>query len=404
MVIELHIWGPAFELPSIDAQCLAAIIYLRHFLQNRDWVLVPSSSPRVSPLGELPALLDGDVWVAGYINIINYLRDVSSGKWDLNKNLDVQQRADNAALTAFIISRGQPLLDLSLYVSSDNYHNSTRPALGAILTWPNSWTIPHRLREQAKKRSEHLGLSSLDVDTAQEEEDKKANTGLTAHIPKSLRKSKQTVTSLLGRNQQKNRFRLDAVTDDFFDPLSDMLGEKNSLLGGPTSSADCLAIGYLALMQRPQLQHGWLRQSLGTKHTRLDDWARREATESFGTTTGESPSLPWKASASRRVPQICHEVLEGCIGSLPLIGSPFSGSEIGYTHARDRGRFREKHLQLARLQRRREIYVDVLTATLASVGLISWLVHEGILRLPRWNRPAPTQRRFGEAGALLGLG
>ncbi|KIW72149.1 hypothetical protein PV04_00368 [Phialophora macrospora] len=404
MVLELHIWGPAFELPSIDAQCLASILYLRHCLQDRDWVLVPSSDPRVSPLGELPALLDDDVWVAGYINIVNYLRDVSSGKWDLDKDLDVQQQADNTALTAFIISRGQPLLDLGLYVSSDNYHNSTRPALAIILTWPNSWIIPHRLREQAKKRSEHLGLSSLDVDAAQEEEDKKANIGLTAHIPKSLRKSKQTVTSLLGRNQQKNRFRLDAVTDDLFDPLSDMLGERSSLLGGPTSSVDCLAIGYLALMQRSQLQHGWLRESLGTKHTRLDKWARKQAAESFGTTTGRLTSLPWKACASRRVPQICHEVLEGCIGSLPLIGSHFSGSEVWYTHARDHGRYREKHLQMARLQRRRDIYVDGLTATLASAGLISWLIYEGILRLPRWSRQTPTYRRFGEAGALLGLG
>ncbi|OCT54360.1 mitochondrial import receptor subunit [Cladophialophora carrionii] len=404
MVLELHVWGPAFELPSIDAQCLATILYLRSCLQHRDWVLVPSSNPCVSPLGELPALLDGDVWVAGYLNIISYLRDISGGKWDLDQELDVQQQADKAALTAFIISRGQPLLDLSLYVSSDNYHNSTRPALAAILTWPNSWTIPHRLREQAKKRSEHLGLSSLDVDTAQEEEDKKENLGLTAHIPKSLRKPKQTVTGLLGRNQQKNRFRLDAVTDDFFDPLSEMLGEKPSLLGGPTNSADCLATGYLALMQRPQLQHGWLSESLRSKHTRLDEWARRQIAEPFGTPSSKSPSLPWKGCTPRSMPQICHELLEGCIGSLPVLGSYFSGSEIWYLHATDRGRYREKHLQLARLQRRREIYVDILTATFASAGLISWLIHDGILRLPRWSRPTPSQTRFGEAGALLGLG
>ncbi|EXJ65239.1 hypothetical protein A1O7_01580 [Cladophialophora yegresii CBS 114405] len=403
MVLELHVWGPAFELPSLDAQCLAAILYVRSCFQNRDWVLVPSSNPRVSPLGELPALLDGDVWVAGYLNIINYLRDVSGGKWDLNQGLDAQQQADKAALTAFIISRGQPLLDLSLYVSSDNYHNCTRPALATMLAWPNSWTMPHRLREQAKKRSEHLGLSSLDVDTAQEEEAKKENLGLTAHIPKSLRKPKQTVSGLLGRNQQKNRFRLDAVTDDFFDPLSEMLGEKTSLLGGPTSSADCLAIGYLALMQKPQLQHGWLSESLRTKHKRLDEWARRQAAEPFGTSTSKLQTLPWEACAPRSGPQICHEVLEGCIGSLPVVGSYLSVSEISYLHATDRGRYREKHFQVARLQRGQDVYIDILTATLASAGLISWLIYEGMLRFPRWSRPTPSQRRFGEAGALLGL-
>lgn len=29
MVLELHIWGPGFGLPSIDAQCLAAVAYLQ---------------------------------------------------------------------------------------------------------------------------------------------------------------------------------------------------------------------------------------------------------------------------------------------------------------------------------------------------------------------------------------
>lgn len=404
MVLELHVWGPAFELPSLDAQCLAAICYLRLILQRDEWVLVPSSSPRVSPLGEFPALRDGDVWIAGYANVVEYLRDVSDGAWDLNRELSSRQQADCTALTAFIISRGQPLLDLCLYVSSDNYHNCTRSALGAILTWPNSWTIPHRLREQAKKRSEHLGLSSLDVDTAQEEEEKKENAGLTAQIPKSLRKPKQTITSLLGRNQQKNRFRLDAVTEDFFEPLRDMLGQKKWLLADHASSADCLAIGYFALMRAPQLQHGWLGESLRTKHTRLDEWVQRQATEAFGTIMEGSSDLPWQVPAPRTFPQVCHEVLEQCVGSLPAVGTSLSVSEIGYISPTGQGQAKEKHLHVALLQRRRDLYVEMFASTLASAGLVAWLLHQGMLRLPRWTRPAPSQQRFGEAGALLGLG
>jgi sorting and assembly machinery component 37 len=49
MPLELHVWGPAFGLPSIDAECLAAIAYLRHCLGDGEWVLVASSDTSVSP-------------------------------------------------------------------------------------------------------------------------------------------------------------------------------------------------------------------------------------------------------------------------------------------------------------------------------------------------------------------
>jgi sorting and assembly machinery component 37 len=56
MVLELHVWGPAFGLPSIDAECLAAIAYLRHCLNDGEWVLVASSDTSVSPTSMFYAL------------------------------------------------------------------------------------------------------------------------------------------------------------------------------------------------------------------------------------------------------------------------------------------------------------------------------------------------------------
>ena len=52
MVLELHIWGPAFGLPSIDAQCLAAVAYLNQALPSGEWVLIASSDPSISPTSE----------------------------------------------------------------------------------------------------------------------------------------------------------------------------------------------------------------------------------------------------------------------------------------------------------------------------------------------------------------
>lgn len=56
--MELHTWGPAFGLPSIDPECLATIAYFRcipdlnppHAQQSTKlWRIVPSSNPLLSP-------------------------------------------------------------------------------------------------------------------------------------------------------------------------------------------------------------------------------------------------------------------------------------------------------------------------------------------------------------------
>lgn len=51
MVLELHIWGPAFGLPSIDAQSLATVAYFVQCVPLSEWWLIPSSDPSISPAG-----------------------------------------------------------------------------------------------------------------------------------------------------------------------------------------------------------------------------------------------------------------------------------------------------------------------------------------------------------------
>jgi hypothetical protein len=48
-MLELHVWGPAFGLPSIDAHCLAAIAYLQQAVPRGKWQLIASSNPVQSP-------------------------------------------------------------------------------------------------------------------------------------------------------------------------------------------------------------------------------------------------------------------------------------------------------------------------------------------------------------------
>jgi len=114
MGLELHIWGPAFGLPSIDPECLAATAYLQSVLPNDEWILVAAYNPSWSPtgcsplicflnlvansmVGDFPALKNGLESVGGYNAIINCLE---AQDWSLNNNASRtrEQSADFVAL------------------------------------------------------------------------------------------------------------------------------------------------------------------------------------------------------------------------------------------------------------------------------------------------------------------
>ena len=117
MPFELHVWGPAFGLPSIDAECLAAITYLHHCLKEGEWILIASSDPSTLKAGtelvgyarklfpilihvstdELPTLKDGTIFISRFRNIVDYLRSQNPAEWDLDNVLNKLQKADSIA-------------------------------------------------------------------------------------------------------------------------------------------------------------------------------------------------------------------------------------------------------------------------------------------------------------------
>lgn len=410
MTIELHIWGPAFGLPSIDATCLGVIAYLRECLPSDQWRLVPST-PAGNPLGELPALKDGTRWVTGFGNIIDYLRQSCDDASDIDEHLNPSDTAERTAYTSFILSRGQPLLDLSLYVSSENYSACTKPALGVLLPWPDSWFVPHRLRDKARKRSEHLGLSGLDVDSAQDDRKKE---GLAAQIPESLKTPKRTVSALLGQDLRKSKFRLDALTSDFFAPLDDLLGEGPWLLSDQPTSVDCLAVGYLLIMQASaEGSQAWLRDALGTKFPGLSKWAQARRQEWFGQAIqatsvleGQMAShvLPWQRPASQSPAQVANALARNAAETVPFLKSYLAPTTVTAEMRPGASKYHEKKQEaIARLQSQSLLQSQIIASTLAFSLIAGVLVYNGLLRLPRLRSTAPVSREFGTAGDFLGL-
>ncbi|PWY91181.1 putative mitochondrial import receptor subunit [Aspergillus heteromorphus CBS 117.55] len=335
MVLELHVWGPALSLPSIDAQCLATIAYLSVTLPKDAWVLVASSDPSVSPTNELPALKNGSTWVSRFRNIADYLRQYSNGEWDLDQNLSGLGKADNIAFTSFLESRAQSLLDLSLYVTSQNYYGSTSPSYGAILQWPQQWILPPQLHSAAKSRTEHLGLSSLDLAAIEEQRQRDHSAAVAAgHVPKNLvPRPRDTVSGLLGKTTQQNQFRLEALTGELFDALEEILAGKDFFLhtrdqGGPTS-LDCLALGYLSLALVPELPNSWLRDAMKSKAPGVTGYTERWVKDIFGVVelqhafspdaaSGSVSILPWRVPERARLVTVGNTLFNALADATPI--------------------------------------------------------------------------------------
>lgn len=398
-ILELHIYGPAFNLPSIDARCLGAIALLQSCLNSDEWHIVSESDPRLNPFNELPALKDGNLWIPGFRNITAYLQQ-NGDRFNAKFNLNEQQSADYEAYLSFLESRGILLLDLSLYVSSDNYTTCTRSALSETTSWPQSWIVPQQLRDDARKRSEHLGLSGLDVDAIREKELKKENEGLMAQIPKSLRRTQQTVTALLGSTAEQTRFRLEAVTADFFEPLEELLGDKAYFLGDEMTALDCLALGILAQMQVADLPQPWLQHALENKHGKLSGWTKENVDRHFG----DAAQLRYKQSSERSWTRLVSDIFDSIASSVPvtIAASEVRKLDIQTISTEDRREHEQKQIFFINARKQQSIVRQIAASIVSSAGLVGTLLYMGILTLPQ-KKSVPKRRNFGEAGALLGL-
>ncbi|ODM15218.1 hypothetical protein SI65_09457 [Aspergillus cristatus] len=392
MVLELHIWGPAFSLPSIDPQCLAAVAYFSLAVPNDNWVLVPSSDPSVSPTNELPALRNGSTWVSRFRNIVNYLRQYSDGSWDLDRGLGEVQRADNIALSSFLESRGQPLLDLSLYVTSQNYYNHTSPAYASILQWPNQWILPPKLHSAAKTRTEHLGVSSLDLEALEEQRKREHSAAVAAgQVPQNfIQRPRDTVSGLLGKTSQQNQFKLEGLTAELFEPLEEILGDKEYLLSDSAPcSLDCLALGYLALAVVPEMSYTWLRDAMQSKGPGVTSYMGRMLKRCVGSKVDvaqalegvQSPSspLPWQAPERANMVKVGGTLLNTLVDATPIVRDIRNNNRLREAaESSDLSGIEKQALSQYVTGQKKDVFLSMAMVAGGVAALIGYVFHVGL--------------------------
>ena len=421
MEFELHIWGPAFGLPSIDPECLAAILYLDSRLDSQSYALNPSSDPFANPFGHLPAFRISNhaqpVWISGYRNIVRYFESQETTHSVLGK----AREADCIAFSEYVQTRGRELVDLSLWVSSENYTTVTRSAMNELLQWPSSWTIPSRLRDEARARTEYLGLSGLDVDDAAEEQARKdlASRGLNGQIPDRLKKVNQTVSRLLGQGNRGHHFKLAALADNFLEMVAALRKKEDSWLLGtdhPTS-LDCLTLGYLSLMNKADMPHDWLGFALRERFAGLVSWSEEQTQSVFGSpvrwvngriVVDTDSRLLWSPVSSRSWSDVGMSVMVNFTASLPLIGSAYLHPIVpldapdGCRPPETPRRRRSSPQQAIQRLKQDKLSQSQFTAFVLGLTTISGILYWIGLRLP--SRPMTrAPRDFGAAGSMLGL-
>ena len=315
--------------------------------------------------------------------------------------------------SSFVESHGQTLVDLSLYVSSSNYTSTTRPLYNTIQSFPLPYLTPPAIRAAAKERTAHLGLSSLDLDNENPESYEQSI------IPQSLRKPKNTISSLLAASPETGaQIKLDALASDFFEPLQKLKGSKQFLVSDSTfSSLDCLALGYISLMLVPELPQPWLSQTMRRKYPEICHWVESLGSQVFGgpvdaddaflttrdeftPSKGGKSSLPWVAPRNGGLVGAGTVFLSSIADSIPVVGQLRRNTRM----RQHGGKTPDSELQGSSWQN-----ISVVGGLLASVGLfIGYAFQNGLISLPAgstegYHNTTGSSNDYGDAGEILGI-
>jgi sorting and assembly machinery component 37 len=398
-MLDLHVWGSALGLPSIDPECLAIITYLHHALPSSAWRIIPSNDPSVAPSNLLPALNNDGVWTSGYRPIVDHLTARSLCR-DLDADLDSAQQADVVAYSAYLGAHAAPLVDLSLYVSAANWTGATRPAYSQLLRFPLTWTVPPLVRAEAVKRAEHLGLAELDRDF-----DPNGSLHLSAgreSLPETFRRhlpltTKKTVAEEM-TPEQAAAIRIFGLAESCLSDLEALVseaagsdGDARCFKGTPVSSLDCLAFAYLALMRDPPVPRTFLRDCMQQSSPRL--W--KFVDDMKATLYAPNGALPWATLEPATLGQTAARTLDTMLYHVPTVGEHYA-SEVR----------RRAEGGVKGIDQRAVLFTSSFLLTGVAVGYSFYLYRSLLpfgssIQIWRPQASSPKLSQFGELGSML---
>ncbi|KAI4149406.1 MAG: hypothetical protein LQ340_004645 [Diploschistes diacapsis] len=179
-----------------------------------------------------------------------------------------------------------PLVDLSLYGSSENYHSATRPAFSTSLSFPESWITPPSRHSLAQERIQRLGLEASDLDSPSVDKPRKSESGPLQAFrePKAAHAGHADQSHPTLIRQFAARQRLSAQVERALDPAMSLLKSQSGpyLFGGRPSLADCYLLALSALALNLDLPAPFLASEIKRSYNRLESYVAEGIKNAFG--------------------------------------------------------------------------------------------------------------------------
>ncbi|KAG9026146.1 hypothetical protein FRB95_009353 [Tulasnella sp. JGI-2019a] len=184
-MFQLYVWPAKWDLPTIDAQCLAVVLYLQLAVPGR-FQIVECANPDLSPSGQLPFLQHERCSFSPLSSIVAYVSALDEHRApkpcdgidsdtllftpSLDADLSPQQKASSVAWSSYIETHFGDLILNAFYAHPTNYFNLTLPTLTSFLHFPQTYYVPGRLREMYRPRLEAAGLWDASAATDEAED------------------------------------------------------------------------------------------------------------------------------------------------------------------------------------------------------------------------------------------
>lgn len=327
---------------------------------------------------------------------------------------------------------------------------TTHPALFKLFNWwPNTWVIPRRMRDDAKRRTAHLGLASLDLHDPLVNQRKDSREAIVeSQIPQSLKKpSNDSVSDILARGTAVSsaRIQLESMVSELVKPLHHLLTSQESKTyligeGRHPTSLDCLALGYFSLVLVPNLPSPWLLESMTNQSYQLTAYIKSLQSICFGeqpytiealsSKDGGQQSdykLPIRLATPPSLRTVTNTIIDSLLDNVAFIPTtwrprkstqlPCQSHRPSSSASSDESENRE-YTEAMVYARRREKFMTWGTFMLGGAAFVSYLVSAGIVSLSIGNQGQYDDSAaegndekeqeegvfdLGEAGQLLGL-
>ncbi|CAE7168535.1 unnamed protein product [Rhizoctonia solani] len=235
----LHIWPAQWDLPSIDPQCIAAILFLQLTFPGR-YSIVECTDPDQSPSGQLPFLTHEHTELSPLPSIISYLESLARAEAQmadvtLDAKLKLSEAQRSVAWKAYMTSELGDVLAHQLYV--EHYWTFTHRSLAKLMTFPQRLYLPSRLRSMHRPRLEAIGM--WDAHFIEEPE-----------APKPTTKAPQQ-PGVPPAQVYKHAFARERLLDKArkaFDLLGNLLNEQDFIYGDRATTIDIIMAAYILPM------------------------------------------------------------------------------------------------------------------------------------------------------------